>query len=210
MSDEYVIFGAGLFARLISGYLSYSGLGSVAHYVIDDQYVGCRFESTTQPIGWSQFCAEQSLAKQKIIFAVGYDNLDRKNQCLQRLLASDAQLINLNLSSDVLGPINWRGAGNVILPGAVIEPSVTIESGNIFWSGSHICHDVGIGNCNFFAARSVIGGKTKIGNCNFFGFSSVMRDHIQIGDQITVGMGGIVPSDLSNPGIYIGMPVKKR
>ena len=210
MSDEYVIFGAGSFAQLITEYLSYSGQGSVAHYLIDDRYVGTHCELATQPIGWSQFCAEQSLAEQKIIFAVGYDNLDQKKQCLQRLLASDAQLINLNLSSDVLAPIDWRGTGNVILPGAIIEPSVTIGSGNIFWSGSHICHDVRIGDYNFFAAKSVIGGRSKIGNCNFFGFSSVIRDHIQIGDQITVGMGGVVPSDLSHPGIYTGMPVKQR
>ena len=31
MSDEYVIFGAGSFAQLITEYLSYSGQGSVAH-----------------------------------------------------------------------------------------------------------------------------------------------------------------------------------
>ena len=210
MSDEYVIFGAGSFAQLITVYLSYSGQGSVAHYLIDDRYVGTHCEIATQHIGWSQFCAEQSLAEQKIIFAVGYDNPDQKKQCLQRLLACGAQLINLNLSSDILAPIDWRGTGNVILPGAIIEPFVTIGSGNIFWSGSHICQDVRIEDYNFFSAKSVIGGRSKIGNCNFFGFSSVIRDHIQIGNQVTVGMGGVVPSDLPHPGVYTGIPVKKR
>jgi len=43
----------------------------------------------------------------------------------------------------------------------------------------------------------------------YFGTNSCVRQKITICDNVTIGMGGVVVKNITEPGVYIGNPVQK-
>lgn len=209
MKPSYTIFGAGSFARLVADYLVRFDKGVVSEFVVDDEYNHSQNHSGITPINWSELKKHTDFTDKKIIFAVGYQNLREKQALCERICSEGANLVNLCLTDNIYGPIRFEGRGNILLPGASVEPEVHIGTGNILWSGCHICHNVSVRDFNFFAAKSVMGGNTYIGSRNFFGFSVSVRDHVKICDDITLGMGAACTNSLEQPGTYLGIPAMR-
>ena len=73
-----------------------------------------------------------------------------------------------------------------------------------------IGHDATIGDF-FTSAPSVnIAGNSKIGKNVYFGSGSGCREKINICDYVKIGMGGVVIKDITESGIYAGVPVIKK
>lgn len=71
-----------------------------------------------------------------------------------------------------------------------------------------IAHNVEIGDHTVIAAGGGIGGSTQIGERVRVGGSVAMADHLQIGDDVTFYGRSSVTSDVEEPGVYWGMPVR--
>lgn len=204
----FSIFGAGPFSKLVTDLLQQAAYGEVSEYVVDDEYLTKDLIKNEGVLSWSEFKQDPYFDQKKLIFAVGYQDLKKKKETIDRLLTSGANLINVILSADANVPDGLIGFGNIIFPGTFFEPHVTIGNGNIFWSSSHVCHNVTIGDCNFFAAKSVIGGNTSIRHSNFIGLSASIRDNLVINDCIELGMGGTLVSSQTSPGRLFGTPAR--
>ena len=72
----------------------------------------------------------------------------------------------------------------------------------------HIAHNVKIGKYCELTAGTIIGGSTTIGNSTWAGLNSTFKDNIQVGNNVIVGAGAMVISNIPNQDIVAGVPAK--
>ena len=72
----------------------------------------------------------------------------------------------------------------------------------------HIAHNVEIGENTQVIALSMIAGSVKIGKDCWISPSSCIRNQLTIGDNVLIGMGAVVVSDVESNSIMVGNPAK--
>lgn len=101
------------------------------------------------------------------------------------------------------------GKGNIITAGVIFTTDITIGSFNVFNLNMTIGHDANVGNLNVFNPSTCISGNTKIGNCNLFGVGSISLENLEIGNNNIIGAAALVTKNITDNGVYIGVPVKR-
>lgn len=163
----------------------------------DERILGCRTvrEYQLQP-------------NDKCIIAVG-DILKKKK--IYELLsdAEKMQLSNVHALSALIKEEVSMGKGIFISANAYIGPQVDIGDNTIINTAAVIEHEVRIGQHVHIAPNATICGRAKIGNEVFCGASSTIVDKVSVCDKVTIGAGAVVTDDITEPGIYVGVPARK-
>lgn len=136
--------------------------------------------------------------------------------------------VNLGKNVTIVQPVNIYGCaiGDDVFIGPFVEiqKDVTIGKGTRIQSHSFICELVTIGENSFiahgvmfindlFAAGGPARGKkelwksTKIGNRVSIGSNATILP-VMICDDVVIGAGAVVTSDIGKPGIYVGNPAR--
>lgn len=102
------------------------------------------------------------------------------------------------------------GNGNVFLGFSLVECDVIVGNGNLINVGAYLHHDSSIGNFNEIMPGAKILGGAKIGNMCRIGTNAVILPNVTICDQAIIGAGAVVTRDITEPGTYVGIPVRKR
>lgn len=109
--------------------------------------------------------------------------------------------------------VNWRnvisGEGTIICPGTQLTVDIIIGRHVIINLNCTIGHDCVIGDFVTFSPGANVSGNVKIGNGCYIGTNAVVREKISICDNVVIGAGGVVVKDITEPGVYVGNPVKK-
>lgn len=142
-----------------------------------------------------------------MLIAVGYSDMRNRELVINRIASEGYTFTNLIPKDRCDGIIN--GNNNIIMPGSIIEPFVTIGSNNIIWSGAHICHDASVEDNNFFAAGSILGGYVNVSKGSFFGFNSVVIENLTIAEESFIAAGAVIINDTEPYSKYMGVPAKK-
>jgi len=110
----------------------------------------------------------------------------------------------------IIGDNNNYGEGCVFSPYSVVTVDCSI--GNHLHMNLHtdIGHDCKIGDFVTMSPGSRISGNCTIGNCVYLGSNAVIREGVTICDNVTIGAGAIVLNDITEEGIYVGIPAKKN
>ena len=101
------------------------------------------------------------------------------------------------------------GEGSFIPQGTIITENVRIGKQVHLNIGCSISHDVTIGDFFTMAPGSRIMGGCKVGKLAYMGAQSCIKDKISICEEATIGMGAMVVKNITEPGIYIGIPANK-
>lgn len=101
------------------------------------------------------------------------------------------------------------GAGSIIAAGTILTCNIRIGSHshcNLHTTVGHDCVTADF----FTTAQSVnISGDCKFEECVYLGANSAVKQGVRICENVTIGMGGVVVKNITEPGVYIGNPVKK-
>ncbi len=108
----------------------------------------------------------------------------------------------------IIAPDVYLGAGTAVFPGAIINSGVFLGDHAVVNTGAIIEHGVTAGTNVFFGPGSVTAGGVTIGENVYIGAGVTVRNGVTIGDNITVGVGAAVVGDLTEPGVYAGVPAK--
>ena len=72
-----------------------------------------------------------------------------------------------------------------------------------------IGHDCTIGDFVTIAPGANISGNVTIGNrCNI-GTNAAIREKVTICDDVVIGMGSVILHDITEAGVYVGVPAKR-
>lgn len=99
--------------------------------------------------------------------------------------------------------------GAIICPGTIITTNVKIGGFVIINLNCTIGHDCKIGNFTTLSPGVNVSGNVEIGELCYIGTNAVIREGIKICDNVIIGAGGVVVKDITEPGTYVGNPVKK-
>jgi sugar O-acyltransferase (sialic acid O-acetyltransferase NeuD family) len=102
------------------------------------------------------------------------------------------------------------GVGGIITPGCVITTNVKIGDYVLLNLNSTVGHDAVIGHYVTINPGCSVSGNTTIQDATILGTGTVTREQIAISSGVTTGAQAAVVSNLDTPGVYVGVPAKRR
>lgn len=151
---------------------------------------------------------EESVPAGWQVFPACGDNRQRQRQCA-RFMEAGWPLATL------IAPSATAGIGCVIGPGcfighhAHIGPAARIGQGCIINTGAIVDHESSVGDFSHVSVNATIAGRSHVGRFAMIGAGATVVDYMEIGDEVTVGAGGLVRHAIVEPGVYVGVPVRK-
>lgn len=144
-----------------------------------------------------------------IIIAVGYLHYDIRNRLFDKFnnLIPFASIIHTTSSIDSSSKI---GKGVFIYPGCIIDSNVCIEDNVIVNIGCKIAHDTTIKKHTILAPGVNIAGFVNVGESVHLGIGTIIIDNITICNNVKTGGGAVIVKDIHEPGLYYGLPAKKK
>lgn len=142
-----------------------------------------------------------------VVVAIG-DNRARLSKA-RALLACGVSLPVLVHPRAYVSSLASVGAGSVVLAGAVVNAFGEVGAGCIVNTCAVVEHECCLGDGVHLSPGAVVAGGSSVGEGSWLCANSVVSDHVGICPWATVGAGGCVIRDISEPGIYVGVPVRK-
>ena len=115
----------------------------------------------------------------------------------------------INNQKNILDNNNIIGEGSIICKGSILTTNIILGNHCHINLNSTIGHDVKIGNFVTCSPGVNISGNCTIGNNVLIGTNSSIKENIQICNNVIIGMGSVVIKNITEPGIYVGVPAKK-
>ena len=139
--------------------------------------------------------------------AIGSNTTREKIQ--EKLIEEGINVICLIHPSAVIGTNVEIGFGSVVMAGVVINSSSRIGNGCIINTSSSIDHDNVIENYVHISPGVNMAGTVKVGKRSWLGIGSVVSNNVNICSGCKVGAGAVVVKDITEPGTYVGVPVRR-
>jgi sugar O-acyltransferase (sialic acid O-acetyltransferase NeuD family) len=108
-----------------------------------------------------------------------------------------------------ISPWAHIGKGCVVSAGVVLTADAAIGDHAQLNLYSTICHDARIGDFFTTAPAANVNGNCTFGDQVYMGSNASAKQNIRICSNVTVGMGAVVVKDITEPGTYIGNPLRK-
>lgn len=124
-------------------------------------------------------------------------------------LPNDTEYISLIHPNVVISDWVNIGKGAIICAGCILTSDITIGDFVQLNLNTTIGHDCEIENFFTTAPNVNISGNCRIGEHVYFGTASCTKQGLTINSNITIGMGSVVTKNLTDEGIYVGIPAKK-
>lgn len=201
------IIGAGALGQQISHLITSYSDDEVAGF-FDDFYEGD--DPTRLLLGKLSEIESKRDTFDAVIIGTGYKHLEFKRRLGKDLNALKIKIYTYVHPSAFVDSTVKIGEGVVIYPGVVVDMNVEIGDHCILNNGCIISHDSRIGGASFLAPGAVLSGNCSIGEMNFIGVGTVFSDGVRTVDLIHTGAGAVVVGDLSQKGLYIGVPAKLK
>lgn len=100
--------------------------------------------------------------------------------------------------------------GSVVMASCVINASAKIGRHCIVNSASVVEHDSFIEDFVHISPNVSLGGTVKVGEFTHIGIGSTVINNIAIASECTIGAGAVVVSDITEKGVYVGVPAKRN
>ena len=144
--------------------------------------------------------------KYDVIVAVG-DPLSRKK--IIESLPQETTFATIIHPTAVVSKWVEIGEGSIITAGSVLTCDIKIGKHAHINLLTTIGHDCIMGDYFTTAPSANISGHCTFGDCIYFGTNASVRQGIHICNNVTIGMGGVVLKNITEPGVYIGNPLYK-
>ncbi|MGI6732407.1 MAG: acetyltransferase [Anaerovoracaceae bacterium] len=139
--------------------------------------------------------------------AIGSNTTREKIQ--DKLIEQGLNVLSLIHPSAVIGTDVEIGIGSVVMAGVVINSSSRIGKGCIINTSSSLDHDNVIEDYVHISPGVRTAGSVSIGKGTWLGIGSIVSNNVNICSGCKVGAGAVVVKDITEPGTYVGVPVRR-
>lgn len=139
--------------------------------------------------------------------AIGSNATREKIQ--EKLIEEGVKVVSLIHPSAVIGTDVEIDIGTAVMAGVVINSSSRIGKGCIINTSSSLDHDNVIEDYVHISPGVKAAGSVEIGKGTWLGIGSVISNNVNICSGCKVGAGAVVVKDITEPGTYVGVPVRK-
>lgn len=127
----------------------------------------------------------------------------------EKLIEEGLNVVSLIHPSAVIGTDVEIGIGSVVMAGVVINSSTRIGKGCVINTSSNLNHDNVIEDYVHVSPGIRTAGSVCIGKGTWIGIGSIVSNNVNICSGCKVGAGAVVVKDITEPGTYVGVPVRK-
>lgn len=127
----------------------------------------------------------------------------------EKLIQEGLNLATLIHPTAVIGTDVQISIGSVVMAGVVINSSSIIGKGCVINTSSSLDHDNVIGDYVHISPGTSLSGTVKVGKGSWLGIGSVVSNNVNICSECKVGAGAVVIKDITEPGTYVGVPVRR-
>lgn len=142
-----------------------------------------------------------------IFVAIGNNATREKMQ--EMLEVEDASIATLIYPSAIIGTYVEIGTGTAIMAGVVINSSTHIGKGCIVNTGVTLDHDNMIEDYVHISPGAHLAGTVTVGKRTWIGIGSIVSNNVNLTSDCKVGAGSVVVMDITEPGTYVGVPVRR-
>ena len=190
------LIGAGGFAREIKAHIG----DTTMKCFVDDKYWA---ENSEYIFPLSQFDPTQY----EVLVAIG-DPSDRFK--LVASLPKDTKYFTfIHPSAQLLDSNITIGEGSIVCAGSILTTNIKIGKHAHLNLHTTIGHDCEIGDFFTTAPGVKVSGNCKIDNLVYVGTNASIKQKISITSSSTIGMNAAVVKNITESGIYVGIPAKK-
>jgi sugar O-acyltransferase (sialic acid O-acetyltransferase NeuD family) len=147
--------------------------------------------------------------KDEADFFVAIGNNAVRERVQVKLIEQGLNVLSLIHPSAVIGTDVEIGIGTAVMAGVVINSSTRIGKGCIINTSASLDHDNVIEDYVHISPGVNIAGTVKVGKGSWIGIGSVVSNNVNICSGCKVGAGAVVVKDITEPGTYVGIPVRK-
>lgn len=199
--NRLVIIGAGGHGKVIADIALKNGYTKICF--VDDNVIG---DVIGLPV-IGKISDVESLNDGKTDFVIGIGN--------NAVRKTIAEMYNVNWVSIVhpSAQIAWNteiGKGTVVMANAVVNVCATIGKHCIVNSGAVVEHDNVIEDYVHISPNAALGGTVCVGSLTHVGIGATIKNNTGVCSDCTIGAGAVVVKNIKEPGIYVGVPIRKR
>jgi sugar O-acyltransferase (sialic acid O-acetyltransferase NeuD family) len=193
------IIGAGGFAREVYWSLDPSQRVNCVFFVNDEFWENN--DDKIYPL--SKFDANEY----EVVVAVG-NPTDRYN-IVKKLPKNTKYFTHIHPTCQILGEDVEIGEGSIICSGTIITTNVKLGKHTHLNLHTTIGHDCVIGDFFTTSPGAKISGNCVIGDVVYIGTNASVKEKIKINSLVTIGLNAGVVNNITEPGVYVGVPAKK-
>jgi sugar O-acyltransferase (sialic acid O-acetyltransferase NeuD family) len=142
-------------------------------------------------------------------FFVAIGNNVTREKVQAELMDEGMPVANLIHPGAVIGTDVEIGIGTIVMAGVVINSSSRIGKGCIINTSSSLDHDNVVNDFVHISPGVRTAGNVGIGKLTWLGIGSVVSNNVNICSGCKVGAGAVVVKDITEPGTYVGVPVRR-
>jgi sugar O-acyltransferase (sialic acid O-acetyltransferase NeuD family) len=140
---------------------------------------------------------------------VGIGNNDTRQRIHEMLETFGASIPVLIHPTAVIGSQVDIGNGTAVMAGVIVNCCTKIGKACIINTGSTIDHDNYIEDYVHISPGVHLAGTVKVGKGTWLGIGSVVSNNVNITSSCKIGAGSVVVKDIFEPGVYVGVPVRR-
>lgn len=141
-------------------------------------------------------------------YFVAIGNGPARQQWCEWLLDKGLPLVSLVDPSAVVSDYSVIEPGVLIVAGAVVNAGSCVSMGAIVNTRASVDHDCHIGPYSHICPAAALAGTVKVGAHSWVGIGSQVKQGICIGDDVIVGAGATVVTDISDNLTVVGTPAR--
>jgi sugar O-acyltransferase (sialic acid O-acetyltransferase NeuD family) len=204
MKDKLIIIGASGHGKVVADIAIKMNKWQNITFLDDDESI--KTSMGLEVIGKT---ADAFTYKEEADFFVAIGNNAFRERVKENLIKEGLNVVSLIHPSAVIGTDVEIGIGTAVMAGVVINSSSRIGKGCIINTSSILDHDNVIEDYVHISPGVNIAGTVKVGKGSWIGIGSVVSNNVNICSGCKVGAGAVVVKDITEPGTYVGVPVRK-
>lgn len=204
MRDKLIIIGASGHGKVIADTAIKMNKWQSIAFLDDDESI--KTSMGLEVIGKT---ADAFTYKDEADFFVAIGNNATREKVQEKLIEEGLNVVSLIHPSAVIGTDVEIGIGTVLMVAVVINSSSRIGKGCIINTSSSLDHDNIIEDYVHISPGVRTAGSVVIGKSTWLGIGSVISNNVNICSGCKVGAGAVVVKDITEPGTYVGVPVRR-
>ena len=204
MKDKLIIIGASGHGKVVADIAIKMNKWQSIAFLDDDESI--KTSMGLEVIGRT---ADAFTYKDKADFFVAIGSNATREKIQEKLIDEGLNVVSLIHPSAVVGTDVEIGIGTVVMAGVVTNSSTRIGKGCIINTSSSLDHDNVIEDYVHISPGVNMAGTVKVGNGSWIGIGSVISNNVNICSGCKVGAGAVVVKDITEPGTYVGVPVRR-
>ena len=153
--------------------------------------------------------ADAFIYKDEADFFVAIGSNATREKVQKKLFEEGLNVVSLIHPNAIIGTDVEISIGTAVMAGVVINSSSKIGKGCIINTSSSLAHDNVIKDYVHISPGVRTAGRVSIGKLTWLGIGSVVSNNVNICSGCKVGAGAVVVKDITEPGTYVGVPVRK-